>query len=724
MAVFNPELPNTNDPNYTRESHPIGGVPADTSASIAISGAADILGSGVKAIDTDIKKSAQLDVQSGIDKLRDATTDQLQTLRNVQIGQQQASLLPDDSAQANPPQSLQNGLARINTLGTAMAQNGGKTNDTLYTGALVATAKQLRAQYPGYRDYIDEQIKSISGIDPANAYMKNLMEDINHSQENAKAEHNATLSTLRENANQGYHDASGTKASDVYTLVSKGLWAPDKGIAWLNESKKLDYDRKTANDARADRNANDADAAVTAQKDLSTLVMKNNAHDWSTMTKAKGTDTAEGLFKFIQAHSGDDKVMDEQSQAIGQQLVNLRNASYNSRMAEAAEGGKNSILAHMGGDISKVKAQLDASFATFDTAIQQVFAKDWGQAYSHMNFNKAIAADTTNMMNNAPDEASRRYNRVVQDLNTRSPQFAKDFFQGMLLSDVPRREMEWLKTQKMDLLVQPDAGQGKLSTFQGAIDASKAAGMTSPKSYTELTKTIDSISDPKLDIKQRLNLAKSFFDPDANGQILSDKNFKKDQYDPTLKRDIPGKYSVYRRLTSDNVAAGVAELGKTDPTVVANYRATISKNFGEQLFSRELKDLGNANVNENTNTPANFKIKFTDDKGSTPHFEAVRPDGSPMTMNQAAVYGAPVGSINRLNEGMTGLYNAYSKTGSNDPSNDVLKEIYRYNYQDATSKSPQAYNKIGDLPRMIWDSIQSANNSRLKEAGDIFSGKK
>ena len=42
------------------------------------------------------------------------------------------------------------------------------------------TAKQLRAQYPGYREYIDQKVSEASGLPVANAYYKNLMQDINH----------------------------------------------------------------------------------------------------------------------------------------------------------------------------------------------------------------------------------------------------------------------------------------------------------------------------------------------------------------------------------------------------------------------------------------------------------------------------------------------------------------------------------------------------------------
>jgi len=75
----------------------------------------------------------------------------------------------------------------LKQLGVAQVQNLGKVNDTQYTMQVNSLLKQLRTQYPGFKDYIDTEMKSYSGIDPANAVMKNLLEDINHNATNAKS---------------------------------------------------------------------------------------------------------------------------------------------------------------------------------------------------------------------------------------------------------------------------------------------------------------------------------------------------------------------------------------------------------------------------------------------------------------------------------------------------------------------------------------------------------
>lgn len=713
MVIFNPQIPNTsvNDPNWTNVSKPISDIPADKSTALAISTATEALGSAVKITDTAIKDSAQKDVQAGVDNLRDGYIDALKTVRNAQIASTDQSLLPETTA-PDAPAGLQSGLDRARNIGTALAQGGTKVNDTLYTGALNSLTKQLRSQYPGYRDYIDEQIQSVSGVNPANAFMKNLMEDINRGQENNKTETNAVKAQLRDLNAQGFHDAGGVTADKVIKALDNGVIDIHQAQSWMNSSKKLDYDTKVKADARATRLGDEADAAVNATKDLSTTAAQTVAHNWTTMTIGKGTDTPASLFKFIQENAGNQGVKDERSQAIGQQLAQMRQATAKQLMDQANEGGRNSIVAKLGGDPAKVKAVIDGQLETFDLAIKSVFEKDWGSAYSHMNFNKAIGSDSTNILYNAPDADVRKYNRMVGAINNISPQYGNDFFKNSLLSAVPQREKEFLKNTQMELLTQPDAPVGKLTSFQSALDKSKASGVTSPKSYDELVKYVDTLNNPKVGLEQRLNVAKGFFDPNSNGQILADKNFEKDRYDATLKREIPGKYSVWRKFSSDNVAAGIAELGKTDPSVVQNYRDTMTRNFGEQLFSRELRDLGSANQEAGPNS--NYKIKFSDDKGRSPHWDVVRPDGSPMTMTEAIAVRAPVGSLNRLNEGMSGLYNVYEKTGSSDPINDVKAAIYRYNYQDYSGRSPGRTESLMGSAKAVWDSVIAAQTARLK----------
>ena len=720
MAVFNPQVQPTNDPNWTNVSRPISDVTPDKSAAIAISGSAELLDSGVKIADTLTKQSIKQDVYSGVDKLRDAYTDSLKDLRNAQIASTDTTLLPSkdngDGGGDNPPVGLQNGLDRVKQIGVAIAQNGGKINDTLYTGALNSMAKQLRSSYPGYRDYIDEQIKSVSGMDPANAFMKNLMEDINRNAENNKTEVNATRAMLRQGVAEGFHDVNNVSAAQVLQAYDNGAITIDQVNKWYNGARKIEYDLKMKGTARADRQADDADAVKTASKDLASATGQIVDQAWTTMTIGKNTDTPAKLAKFLQENAGNTAVMDERSQAIGQQLQAMRTAMFNQAWAEANKGGSNSMIAKMGGDGEAAKKVIEGRLATVDLAVQAVFNKDWGSAYSHMNFNKAIVQDSTNLMYNATDEEVRRYNRMVGAVNQMSPQAASQFFQQSVLGGVPQGEKEYLKNMKLELLTQPDAPQGSLISAQGQLDKMRGKGVTSPKSYSDFIDTVKLIADKDWSLENRINLARGFFDPDKNAGLLSDKNFKKDTI--INGRQVPGKYSVFSRLAAPDIGASIREIGQSRPDIAKDYEVMMSREFGEQLFSRELRDLGQSN--EAATTARGYKVGYFADKGQVPMFKLTDLQGRELTTQQALAVGAPLSTVNRLNSGIAGMYSVYNYAGSKDPATDVLNTMYKYGYQDAKDMNLDRgwSGDATDVPRAFWNSLIAVQQDRLRKAGE------
>jgi hypothetical protein len=724
MVVFNPQVAPTNDPNFTNISRPISDLVADKSKAVAISGATDLLNSGVKLADTLTKQSIDTDTREGVETLRDAYTDSLKAIRNVQLAsadptnsQANATLLPNDGAA--PPPGLQNGLNRVQQLGTALAQNGGgKINDTLYTGALNSLAKQLRNSYPGYKDYIDDKIKSVSGVDPANAFMRNLMEDINRNVEEGKTERNATRTMLRGGVAEGFKDVNGVTAAQMLEGYDKGIFDTHQVNKWYNQARTLEYTLKTKAAARADRQADDVDAAKLTTKDLSTVTGQIIDQAWTTMTIGKNTDTPAKLFDYIQKNAGNPNVTDERSQAIGQQLGAMRTAMFNQAWAEATKGGANSMIAKMGGDAEAAKKVIEGRLATMDLAIKSVYDNQWGAAYSHMNMNKAIANDSTNLMYNAPNEEVRRYNRMVGAVNQISPQAASQFFKNSLVGNVPQAEKEFLKNTKLELLVQPDQEMGSLISANGQLQKMKAKGATSPKTYSDFIDTVGLITDKNWSLENRINLARGFFDPEKNAGLLSDKNFKKDQ--TVNGRYIPGKYSVFTKLSSPDVAKSIAELGNTRPDIAKDYDVMMSREFGEQLFSREIKDLGQENLD--TSIPRGYKIAYVSDKGQVPRFEIVDLDNRPLSDTQALALRAPVSAKNRLNTGITGMYTVYANTGHADPSVSVLNTMYRYGYQDAANvQSPQGpTGAVSDLPKMLWNSLVSAQQDRLRKAGEAM----
>ena len=107
-----------------------------------------------------------------------------------------------------------------------------------------------------------------------------------------------------------------------------------------------------------------------------------------------------------------------------------------------------------------------------------------------------------------------------------------------------------------------------------------------------------------------------------------------------------------------------------------------------------------------------------DQPGRPPRFEATNPDGTPLSRpyrsNEVGVTNSVMNipdqarvqaTVNRLNEGMVGLYNVYKATGSTDPNVDILSTMNKYGF----SREQQQ----GGFFSKMWNSIVGSQQDSL-----------
>jgi hypothetical protein len=184
MVDFNPQVPFSDGPNYTGVASAISAPPANVSKEIAYKTTGEAIGGLAKIADQFIETKAKNEATEGATAIRDITTQTLETATQPQNTVPQPTTqgkvgdpsLLDSNAQMEAPGPVKDGLTRFSTIAAARDASSGR-NDTLYTQQLNALAVRMRAQYPGYRPIIDETIKSITGMDPANAYLNSLLAD-------------------------------------------------------------------------------------------------------------------------------------------------------------------------------------------------------------------------------------------------------------------------------------------------------------------------------------------------------------------------------------------------------------------------------------------------------------------------------------------------------------------------------------------------------------------
>ena len=143
MVAFNPDigdLPSAGMPDQTGASR--GSIP-DQSFEAMFKGIGSTIEGAAKLADNTVQQFISHDTRTAYEAEMKPVTDSV-------------------------PVEMKNGVASLGSLQAALEQ--GKISDVYFYGQLTAMSKGLRAKYPGYEDYVDQAIQSITGVRPANAF--------------------------------------------------------------------------------------------------------------------------------------------------------------------------------------------------------------------------------------------------------------------------------------------------------------------------------------------------------------------------------------------------------------------------------------------------------------------------------------------------------------------------------------------------------------------------
>lgn len=154
MADFAPELRNQEPDQYLKLSQGW----RDSSVGTLIGGLSDMLKLTVSAVDERNKTNITEEATAAVDETRDRSIAELH-----------------DITRNPPPKEISMDMRRLQA--HKLAAEAGSARESNYWGALDSTARKLRARYPGYREHIDQEMKRLTGQDPANALVRELRQD-------------------------------------------------------------------------------------------------------------------------------------------------------------------------------------------------------------------------------------------------------------------------------------------------------------------------------------------------------------------------------------------------------------------------------------------------------------------------------------------------------------------------------------------------------------------
>lgn len=613
MVVFNPEVRPTNDPNYMGFSKPISDVPGNQGFETALKGAGNVLGQAINVADYLTKKGLSDELYEKVTTRREAENKSLQTIKDalpaatVGVEDQQVAgdlskapvMAYDDEAADGKLKVLEENLGPINKVPPELnslpgkvsaikdARENGKLSPTRYYADLEKISTEMRARYPGYREYIDKQMESIAGVDPANARMKSLMGDINASISSLNSQNNRVVSWARQHLGipgmpreiEKFMNGQISEI-DIYKFAAPRMALEDK---W--KLKRL---------AREDAAGDSAEDARIASEDVTKLINQEVNFGLDNINLSQGLRSFKDVQEaFVKHQSGQLKFSDEAWQQMGQSVTAFKQseaARIRAKLYERGPDGKS--FADRIGSPKAVNDLINQSLSSYDDLSSAIFAKDSGAAFSAANLAKAKINDTEyGLLNDTTIGERLLIGATIRKLGG-DHVWGEYFKRTMMPADAKNPNFgEYVRTQVGRWIAQPDAR--KLSTVSSSIEDIKARDRANGtnyapqaiKNYVENIAILEGPVTPE-NREAKLNLARAFFDP-SNRNLLS--QIKPDSQDPITGKMVPGKLWMFQKLTNDRVAETIFTLG--DDQLKNNYTNLVREWFGLQIYNREINDL-------------------------------------------------------------------------------------------------------------------------------------
>lgn len=608
MAPFNPKINPTNDPSYGGTSRPIdvpenikprgvatneimpqGVKQGDTSAEYQgkadaagmlaegaslqgmgdlfknIAGVGDFLGKAGVAI---TKKNIEDKVYAIADRERTAYTDALEKIK-AGVGVKNIVTAGTTEDGQETPDAIANLDDTLTTLGAA--RDSGKISGTYYAGRLLAEAKNLRAQYPGFREEIDSAFSKATGMNPANSYIHSLVSDINKAVSSGASQKNKTLTYIRNNL--GFPNST-----DMYQKYERGLISDDDVYKWAAPYEQEKYNLNTRalkfNDTKLSVEDKARDAGTNLDYAAGVAVSRSVDSLLGKMGLATAQDAA-NLDSKVKAGATNTQTWVQ----IGQDIANHKTLLKTQMLADADKYGITQVLGK-----PEVIKRVDAALSSLDALSDRVYNKDSGGLYAAAQTIKAMQDDDTKAL--LKDSKAGPYFRQVQvQKAVGGEQWMQKFNLQQLGADVDQKYKTYF-----DAWSRAITGQGGdvPVTFNDYIDEVKSKGVASAKLNRAVMGQIDRITQPDTPDGIKLNIAKAAFDPANKGMIA--KLPWDGEVDANGKR-ITGSNAYFQKFTSPEVTAEMHRLGQKDPQVWENYVNWTKETLANEMMPKEIKQL-------------------------------------------------------------------------------------------------------------------------------------
>ncbi len=692
MARFDPPVQDTEGSagEFLRWSHPISPIPPNESKAKAFEGAITAFEAGVKGLNktaeevaTNVGHDAGEDIQSK--RVSDVQGQYDQTF----TGQQSTdTLTPDKNSsgydESSIPGPVKDGVTSAQNVRAAREQGGlpGHIRETEYYKQLFMKASELRAQWPGYRDYIDKGFEKATGITPnANQYLKSMLADLNEAYGKKNEAANKVTSELYQNKQfPGVADGPGSilgrfstgKLDNNQAMYELSKVVQFKGQAEYNKAlmEQHSLDKETAQDTG--RSAIHQYGAPNVTNAINGVIHKYfpdgnidpNADPQIFRAMANDLKTAQtGVDKDIRAQFAGTTEKD----ANGRPVI------------------KPGVLDRMGPTSDEAIKSVMAPFTTISDQLTN-------QEYGNINNTKNALLDLENGIKSKVFKGEDAISRTYQAIHLNSMLGGQGF--QFSLTNIPDFKLpgandgEWLK-KIFGNAATPGSKVAGMANASESLDyiAKNSGNNTGVNAKAHLNDVANAIVWDGTPNANKKELTKYLFSKDWSTKIDDDK------FNTKTGESVYGKSAIYYQLSKPAMSKAIDALN--DPQLSSQYRSWMHDTFMHDVVPTELNQL--ASLQKLPGMTLRLKqdpgggkpMKFVVDPGPNQDVRA-NAYGYGVSPNNPATIQFTVG---KLNSAIEALYNVENK----DSANGNFMQILRDHGVNLATQSGTPQNMLNEL---------------------------
>lgn len=481
------------------------------------------------------------------------------------------------SSDPEVPQDVQDLGDHLSTLRSA--RDGGKISSTYYESRLLSEAKKLRAQYPGFRNEIDQEFAKVTGSNPANAYIRALTSDINRSANSASSElKKAESFILQRNGYPGARQILDKVRTGQATLSDVVDWASPYDA----ESWEINTENARINNSKLTREENQAKKGLFFDKVAGKAVGRvadQLAADMG-ITSAEDAARLETATKTGAMNSQNWLAM---SQRVAQEKVRIQVLMRN----QATQAGMVETLG-----MTEVNRKIDEATKPLDWLQDRIFNKDYGGFYQAQQDIKAMNNDAQRAMLQHPKIGPiLQMTNAVKELGGESN--VVTLSQDIIKGDFPQSMKTYAKQWQLGFATQYNLRHtGIPVTFNDALDDIREKAKTDPSMNNKrmnkyLMNEVTKITRPDISDDIKKNYALAAFSPQNRGMLSK---LSADGYD-ARGNAITGQAAVFQNFTSPEMTKEMWRLGQKDPQVWKNYTDWAQETIASDLANRDINSL-------------------------------------------------------------------------------------------------------------------------------------